>query len=107
MFIIHVASLGPDGMALFPFILVRHPNPGLTLLNHERIHLQQQLELGVLPFYLWYGIEYLIRRFQYQDHYMAYRNISFEREAFRHEHNLTYLATRPFWAFRRYVRLAN
>lgn len=103
MFVIHVASLGPDGMALFPFILVRHRHPCPTLLNHERIHLQQQLELGIVVFYVWYVVEYLVRRFQYRNHYAAYRNISFEREAFCHEQNLTYLRTRPFWTFWRYM----
>ncbi len=103
MFIIHVAWLGPDGMALFPFILVRHRHPGPTLLNHERIHLRQQMELGVIPFYLWYLTEYLIRRIQYRDHYTAYRHISFEREAFANDQDLNYLSTRPRWEFRRYL----
>ncbi len=91
-------------MALFPFILVRQPNPGPILINHERIHLRQQLELGILPFYLWYGLEYLIRRLQYRRHYAAYRNISFEREAFAHETDLTYLSHRAWFAFWPYRR---
>ena len=103
MFIVHIASLRPDGMALFPFILVRQPNPGPALLNHERIHLRQQAELGILPFYLWYVLEYLIRWFQYRDHYQAYRNISFEREAFANDQDLTYLKNRSFWRFWRYL----
>lgn len=103
MFVVCISSLRADGMALFPFILVRQPNPGPTLLNHERIHLRQQAELGILPFYLWYILEYLIRWFHYRDHYQAYRNISFEREAFANDQNLTYLKKRPFWGFWRYV----
>jgi hypothetical protein len=103
-FIIRVPTLGADGMALFPFILVRHPDPGPTLINHERIHLRQQAEMGIVPFYLWYIVEYGIRRFQYRDHYTAYRNISFEREAFANDTNLMYLKTRPFWRFRGYIR---
>ena len=102
-FIIRISTLGPDGMALFPFILVRQPNPGPTLINHERIHLRQQLELGILPFYIWYVTEYVIRRFQHRDHYTAYRNISFEQEAFANDANLHYLSGRPIWAFRRYL----
>ena len=102
-FIIQISSLGPDGMALFPFILVRQPNPSSTLVNHERIHLRQQAELGVLPFYLWYVLEYLVRRLRYRDHYTAYRNISFEREAFAHDSDLTYLSNRRLWAFCRYL----
>jgi hypothetical protein len=90
-------------MALFPFILVRQPNPGPILVNHEQIHLRQQIEMGVLPFYLWYLIEYLIRRVRYRDHYEAYRNISFEREAFANETNLVYLRTRRWWGFWRYL----
>lgn len=107
MFIIHIASLGPDGMALFPFILVRHPKPGPVLLNHERIHLRQQAELGIIPFYIWYLLEYLIRRLQYRQHYQAYRNISFEREAYAHEQNLMYLQERPWWAFWHYMTKKN
>ena len=103
MFVIHVASLGPDGMALFPFILVRHANPGPALLNHERIHLRQQAELGIFLFYIWYVLEYAVRRFQHRDHYRAYRSISFEREAFDNDDNLTYLKSRAFWAFRHYL----
>lgn len=102
-FIIRIPTLGPDGMALFPFILVRQPNPGPILLNHERIHLRQQAEMGVVPFYLWYVVEYGVRLFQYRNQYKAYRNISFEREAFANETNLNYLRTRRFWSFWRYV----
>jgi hypothetical protein len=90
-------------MALFPFILVRRPNPGATLINHERIHLRQQVEMGIMLFYLWYVVEYGIRRIQYPNHYTAYRNISFEREAFANDENLSYLKTRPFWAFWKYM----
>ncbi|GAB2595570.1 hypothetical protein [Spirosoma areae] len=104
MFVVHIPSLGPDGMALFPFILVRQPNPSPTLLNHERIHLRQQAEFGIFAFYIWYVLEYMIRRFQYRTHYQAYRNISFEREAFANDQNLTYLKNRPFWRFWRYVK---
>lgn len=100
--IICLPQLGPDGMALFPFILVRRPNPSAILLNHERIHLRQQAELGVLPFYLWYVLEYLIRRLQYASHYAAYRNISFEREAFANEADLNYLKKRRWFAFWQY-----
>lgn len=100
-FILHIPRLGPSGMALFPFILVQRANPGPVLLNHERIHLRQQLELGILPFYAWYVLEYLFYRIRYRDHYAAYRAIRFEREAFAHEADLAYLKTRPFWAFMR------
>lgn len=103
-FVVRIPSLNANGMALFPFILVRQPNPNPILLNHERIHLRQQAELGILPFYVWYLMEYLIRRVQYPNHYLAYCNISFEREAYAHEADLTYLSHRPLWRFWRYLR---
>jgi hypothetical protein len=91
-----------SGMALWPFILIKRPNPSKILINHERIHLRQQAEMLVLPFYLWYVTEYLYRLWQYRNHYQAYLNISFEQEAFNNEHNLHYLAQRKTFAFWRY-----
>ena len=105
MKIVRVPFLWVNGMALFPFVLIKRPGPSARLLNHERIHLRQQLELGILPFYVWYLLEYIVRRFQYGNHYVAYLNISFEREAFAHDADLDYLKARPFWAFRRYLRV--
>ncbi|MCD8538800.1 MAG: hypothetical protein LRY55_02835 [Leadbetterella sp.] len=39
-----------EGIALWPFVLVRSRNPSERLLLHERIHLQQQLEIWYSPF---------------------------------------------------------
>ncbi len=103
MILICVPRLNVEGMALFPFVLVRHNKPGVVLLNHERIHLRQQAELGLLPFYVWYLLEYLYWRLQGRAHFAAYLSICFEREAYTHEDNLTYLKTRSLWAFRRYL----
>ncbi len=85
-------------MAIFPFILVRsiESKGDKILLNHEKIHLRQQLELLILPFYLLYLINYLFNRLKYKDHHMAYKNIIFEKEAFNNEGNLDYL-TRGNW----------
>ena len=86
-------------MTIWPFVLVRKPNPSARLLNHERIHLRQQLELGIIPFYIWYFSEYGYYRLRGRTHYAAYRAIRFEREAFEHDDNLKYLKNRPFWGF--------
>lgn len=88
------------GIALFPFIFVRK-NVFVSdiLLNHEKIHIHQQIEMLILPFYIWYIIEYFLRLFKYKNHYLAYRNISFEREAYVQEKNIKYLKNRSFWAF--------
>jgi hypothetical protein len=74
----------------------------LRLLNHEKIHLRQQLELLVIPFYVWYLTEYVIGLMKYKDRKEAYHNISFEREAYANENNLSYLNGRRLWDFTRY-----
>lgn len=100
----YLVPKGYAGMAVFPFIFVADKssiNP--TFLNHERIHLRQQLEMLILPFYVWYILEYLLRRIQYKNHHLAYSNISFEREAYANERNLNYLATRRVWWFLKFL----
>lgn len=73
------------------------------LINHEKIHLKQQAELLIIPFYLWYGIEFFIRLVYYKNCNKAYRNILFEREAYAKQHNLKYLQQRRFWSFLKYL----
>lgn len=95
--------LPASGMAVFPFILLRKQDLPYSpqLINHERIHLTQQLELFILPFYIWYAIEYLFFRLKGCTHHAAYRSISFEKEAYTHENDLNYLSSRRRWAFLR------
>ncbi len=89
------------GITLWPFVFMKHADlkRDANFINHERIHLRQQLEMLILPFFIWYGIEYIIRLLQYKDRYTAYRNISFEREAYANEAQLDYLRYRSFWKF--------
>jgi hypothetical protein len=99
--IIVVPFLWVHGMALYPFILVKNSadRHNCVLINHERIHHRQQLELLIVPFYIWYLTEYLIKRIRYQNHATAYYGISFEKEAYFHEKDLHYLKKRRPWAF--------
>ena len=76
----------------------------VVLINHEKIHLRQQIELLIIPFFIIYSFEFLVRLFQYKNWTMAYRNISFEREAYRKEKDLEYLKTRPFFNFIKFIR---
>jgi len=94
-----------SGMALWPFIILkdRKLRDQSVFLNHERIHLRQQAEFLLVLFYLWYGTEYLFRLIQYKNKNKAYRNISFEREAYANEKDLQYLNRRPFWRFLHYM----
>lgn len=102
----YLVPRGYHGITIFPFVFLKskHFKSDAALINHEKIHLRQQLELLVLPFYVWYSIEYLVRLVQYKNGYKAYRNISFEREAYKNQFSLSYLKKRPFWRFLKYLR---
>lgn len=91
------------GMTLFPFIFFKEKDfsESLVLINHEQIHLQQQLELLILPFYTWYIFEYGFYRLTGKKHQEAYRSICFEKEAYQNEHDMNYLKTRKRWSYLR------
>lgn len=102
-FVVRISFLWVEGMAFYPFVLIKNRRPHGILLNHERIHLRQQFEMGFILFYIWYLAEYLFHLVRYRNHDRAYRAISFEREAYCHESTPAYLRERPFWAFLRYI----
>jgi hypothetical protein len=84
------------GITLCPFGIYVKNIKSISVINHEKIHWQQQLELFILPFYIWYFIEWLIKLFFFKD---AYRNISFEREAYNNDLNNNYLKSRKPYAW--------
>ncbi len=92
-------------MTIWPFIFVRKEayKSDKVLINHEKIHLVQQLELVLLPFFLWYVIEFLIKLIRFRTWDLAYRAISFEREAYENELDELYLENRKFWSFLKYI----
>jgi len=109
MFIIVAKYLIPKGFrgfTVFPFVVIKYAfdKQNKILVNHEKIHLRQQLELLVIPFFVWYFIEYAVRLFQYKNANLAYRNISFEREAYTNELQLDYLKSRTFFSFLNYIK---
>ncbi len=92
-----------EGIALWPFVFVKSNNPSERILLHEKIHLRQQLEMLILPFYIWYAIEWGIKCLKYKHPERAYYNLGFEREAYRNEDRKDYLQTRKFWNFTAYL----
>ena len=68
-------------------------------INHETIHTKQMQELLYIFFYLWYIIEYLIRLIIYKNTKLAYKNISFEREAYQNQNDLDYLSNRKHYSW--------
>ncbi len=98
------------GIVLFCFVFLNKRSKLLnaedagTLLNHERIHVRQQLELLILPFFFLYLAEWIILLLKYKNKDQAYRNISFEKEAYDMADNLNYLKQRKPYVWLRYWR---
>lgn len=85
----------PAAMAFYPFVILNSRVVATPeLINHEKIHLKQQLEMLIIPFYIWYLIEYYKK---------GYMNVSFEKEAYANDKNLNYLKKRSIFAFRKYL----
>ena len=77
-----------------PIIFVRAGSASKTLLNHEKIHIEQGRELyyvGFWALYFYYFLRGVVRFGAYE----AYKSIPFEREAYGNQANLNYLSRRP------------
>jgi hypothetical protein len=99
--IIIISILRVKGLAIFPFILIQNAadKEDRVLIRHETIHLKQQLEMLIFPFYIIYLLNYLYNLAKFRNHNQAYKEIIFEREAYANERNPSYLANRRFWGF--------
>ena len=95
---------GYKAMNLFGVLFVRK---GASIsdktVNHEKIHTAQIKEMFYVFFYVWYVIEWLIRLPKGN----AYRNISFEREAYDNQNDLNYLKSRKRFDFAKYIKIKN
>ena len=101
----YIVPKGFVGITLFPFIFLKYREfiNNSVLINHEKIHLKQQVELLVVFFYLFYALEWFVKFLKHKNGYLAYKNISFEREAYQHEKDFNYIKNRKFWAFIKYL----
>ena len=94
---------GFDGVSLCPFgIYINDKN--IYVLNHEKIHWRQQLEMLIVPFYIWYFIELIIRRINHNK-FDAYVLLGFEKEAYQNQYNLNYLRKRKPYAWVKYLKI--
>nr|WP_314499501.1 hypothetical protein [uncultured Chryseobacterium sp.] len=95
-----------NGITLYPFIFIKNPEDkrDRVLINHEKIHLRQQLELLIVFFYIAYVLEYYYHYIRLKNGHKAYRAISFEREAYAKEYDLQYLKGRKLWNFTQYFQ---
>lgn len=102
--------------AIGPLVFARHTTKlSATTLRHEAIHWAQEKELLLVGNYLLYSLEYLARiaavlyrkrtlKLTKQIRRTAYRNISFEREAYDNESNPNYLQARKLYAWTKYLK---
>lgn len=77
--------------------------------RHEHIHFLQQVEWGFIGFFVLYHVEFLLHFVRLWRRaprgtkmgvvwMKAYREISFEKEAYAHDHEADYLKLRRHWA---------
>ena len=100
-----ITSENIRGITLAPFgIFLREDifnEQNQKTINHEKIHWRQQIELLIIPFYIFYFMEWTIRLFINED---PYRSISFEREAYDNDTNYKYLKTRKPFNWLKYLK---
>lgn len=95
---------GFKAINLFGVLFVRkHSVMTASDMRHECIHTAQMREMAYVFFYVWYIVEWLFRLIQYLDSRMAYRNISFEREAYSNQYRTTYLDYRKHYYWWKYL----
>lgn len=88
---------GYKAINIFGILFVKkNANIDNVTINHEKIHTKQIIELLFIFFYIWYGIELLIRYIINKK--TAYKNMLFEKEAYNNDNNLDYLKTRKWFA---------
>lgn len=87
------------GITLFLFIVFRKDaRVTASSMRHEMTHFRQQQEWLIVGFVILYYGEMLFYFLRYRNLHTAYRHISFEREAYAHEHDPGYLKRRKLWA---------
>lgn len=86
---------GFKAINLFGILFVReNAKLDAKTINHEEIHTAQMKEMLYVFFYLWYVIEWIIRLFGKGN---AYRKVSFEKEAYNNQDDVTYLTKRKHY----------
>lgn len=95
---------GYKAITIGPFVITK-PNTVLDPidLQHENIHWTQEKEMLIIPFFLWYVIEFFIRLIIYRNWNKAYKNISFEQEAYNNQEDSEYIKNRKHYNWIKYL----
>jgi hypothetical protein len=105
MKIIENSIIPPKGFAAINLFGVLFVRKGVIvtarMVRHETIHTRQMQELLFVPFYILYVLEWLVKLCFYGN--KAYRNISFEREAYSNDKDTCYFLVRRHYAFLKYI----
>lgn len=119
---------GYKAITLWPWVFIRKSAMYDDITDrHEEIHGEQQEEMLTvgavasawllaigcgwwsfitLPVFLyWYGIEWIVKLCYYRNNITAYKNISFEREAYAHQNDVSYLDNRKLFAWMRFIKI--
>lgn len=99
----YIAPIEIGAISLAGFVFSRGEMSDQTK-RHETIHFQQQLELLFIPFFLLYGLFWVVGLFASKfNGATAYRWIPFEKEAYENDADADYLTNRKRFAWIRLI----
>lgn len=117
--LLKILTLGQSFSAITLGVFVIFKNRSIAtdrVVNHEHIHVKQQVELLFIGMWLLYALSYIfnrikllvgkelpVRTYWNTSHMKAYRNIIFEREAYGNDNNLDYIKNRKSFAWLAYI----
>lgn len=104
----HIPFRGYKAMNLFGMLIVRNDmryKMNFKDYNHEDIHTAQYKELGFILFLPWYLSELFYNLFVYRfNFHKAYKNVSFEKEAYHYQYDTEYLESRKPFAWYGFIK---
>lgn len=97
----YLAPIEIKAITIGPMVFSKEKLSDVTK-NHENIHWQQYIELGIFGFIFLYFIYYLIGFLKYRNGIDAYLSIPFEQEAYTYQRDFEYLRNRKRFNWLKY-----
>ncbi len=76
-----------SAIVLGSYCFLKEQDPSDRLIGHELVHIEQWQRIGIFRFYASYLLQYVWNLLRFRNHDNAYREISFEREAYEREYD--------------------